>query len=518
MMENEPNESINGVDENGVRMDYMQKLVLAGSAFRLPEDPKKVTPQSWNGWLSGIRATIQDEDIVRVEKLKYLWDPEPDVEHPLQGVPKNITELSYLLKIGRISRFDIEYTSTGNDNGHPSVTAWNDIQALTDFVVVKSGDGPSATAENLRKITDKIVEFITTKMYENVPGPPGTLAAKYFGEYADNRKAIRKFRAFAEKLLPNDINEGFQDGFYVDYDAMIGAMKRKYGMGNEQKTMVDQFLKLDKILEKETKTEFLMGSLRSMVKKLLVVKTEDMPYIQYYKGHKERITHKEEFGPMINFLLEYIMFNKKLPRTKWKQVEKDYHHLLDGQPSYKKWHESSYELWHIIDRELNLLPNIQAQVDEKDEELNAVRKFRQSNRKPQTQYPTPKLNMGRSTQYKQRSNNNNSSNNNKARNDRIKNRLAKYKCRHCTKVAGTPKYHRPPYGGGGESQCPYDSNGKSRPGYFFMAVIEGLRIDELNLTDDEDDDILFENEVTESQNRLTDLANQSATDKYQFAD
>ena len=164
---------INGVEgDNEKRMDYMHKLVLAGSAFRLPEDPKKVTPQSWNGWLSGIRATIQEEDILRVEKLKYLWDPEPDALHPIQGVPKNIIELAYLLKIGRISRFDIEFNSNGNDDGHPSKTSWSNIQALNDFVVIKT-DSSTVTSENLRKIVDKIVGFITTNMYEP-NGTPGT--------------------------------------------------------------------------------------------------------------------------------------------------------------------------------------------------------------------------------------------------------------------------------------------------------------------------------------------------------
>ena len=524
-MDGESFAQLNGVDGNNDKsMDYMHKLVLAGSAFRLPEDPKKVTPQDWNGWLSGIRATIQEGDILRVEKLKYLWDPDPDVLHPIQGVPKDITEIAYLLKIGRISRFDIEYNSTGNDDGHPSKTAWNNIQALNEFVVVKSGDN-TVTTENLRKIVDKIVAFITTNMYDNVEGPPGSVTLKYFEDYATNRKALRKFRAMAEKLLPSDINEGFKDGFYVDYDAMIGAMKRKYSMGNEQKTVVDHFLKIDKILEKETKTEFTMGALRSHIKKLLVTKAEERPYIQYYKGHKERITTNEEFGPISNFLLEYIYFNKKVAKSKWKKIEKDYHHLLDGHPSYKKWHESSYELWHVIDKELNIDNNMQASVENENEndsnELNAVRQNRFNKRNSGNQQLNPRMNMGRSfpqsnpRKYQQNKNSNNTSNN-KTRNERIKGRLAKYKCRHCSKIAGSPRYHRPPFGGGNDSRCPYDQSGKSRPGLFFMAVIEGLQINELDLSDDEDDDILFEDEVESNVNNV-DIANQSATDIYQFA-
>ena len=526
----ELSETINGVEgDNAKRMDYMHKLVLAGSAFRLPEDPQKVTPQSWNGWLSGIRATIQEEDILRVEKLKYLWDPEPDALHPVQGIPKDIVELAYLLKIGRISRHDIEYNGNGNDDGHPSKTSWSNVQALTEFVVVKAESTQTLTTEVVRKVVDKIVAFITSDMYEPDSATPGKSTLKYFEDHTTNRKALRKFRAMAEKLLPSDINEGFKDGFYVDYDAMIGAMKRKYSMGNEQKTVVDHFLKIDKILEKQTKTEFTMGSLRSHIKKLLVSKEEDRPYIQYYKGHKERITKNEEFGPMENFLLEYIYFNKKIPRNKWKKIEKDYHHLLDGHPSYKKWHESSYELWHVIDKEVNVEGHTQAQIENENEsefdELNALKRNKNFSRNQNLSYPNPKMNMGKNfsgqnqkrAQRNNKSNNNNNSNN-KMRNDRIKNRLAKYKCRHCSRVAGSPRYHRPPFGGGNESQCPYDQAGKSRPGFFFMAMIEGLRINELDLSDDDDDDILYENEV-ESTSSVSnvDYANQPATDLYQFA-
>ena len=517
---------LNGVEgDDGKRMDYMHKLVLAGSAFRLPEDPKKVTPQSWNGWLSGVRATIQEEDILRVEKLKYLWDPEPDVLHPIQGVPKDITELSYLLKIGRISRYDIEYNSTGNDDGHPSKTAWSNVQGLSEFVVVKEDD-KTVTTENLRKIVDNIISFITSKMYEPTNNSPGASTIRYFTDHTTNRKALRKFRAMAEKLLPSDINEGFKDGFYVDYDAMIGAMKRKYSMGNEQKTIIDHFLKIDKILEKQTKTEFTMGALRSHVKKLLVTKQDERPYIQYYQGHKERITTNEEFGPIVNYLLEYIYFNKKISRNKWKKVEKDYHHLLEGHPSYKKWHESSYELWHVIDKEISPDSNVQANVENENESesMNALKQNRNFNRNQNPSYPNPKMNMGRNfsnqtqrrNQRPSKNNNNNNNNNNKTRNDRLKNRLAKYKCRHCSRVAGTTKYHRPPFGGNKESMCPYDQTGKSRPGFFFMAMIEGLQINELDLSDDEDIDILYENEV-ESEVSNIDYANQSAADLYQFA-
>ena len=62
-------------------------------------------------------------------------------------------------------------------------------------------------------------------------------------------------------------------------------------------------------------------------------------------------------------------------------------------------------------------------------------------------------------------------------------RLRRLLCRNCSKWAGTNKYHQGPYGGTPESNCPYDRNGKPRPGYRFIGKIEGINVVEFDIPD-----------------------------------
>ena len=159
-------------NDKGSRMDYLQKLILAGSAFRLPDEPSKVDSEKYEAWLSGLRSANQDEDITRVEKLKFLWSRDCESQYPEQGVPQSLEQLQYLLNIGRVSRLDIEYTSHGNVDGHPSATAWKKFLALKHFVVIETtptgGDKISPPELNLRVIGDCIVDFLSDKMYDDL--------------------------------------------------------------------------------------------------------------------------------------------------------------------------------------------------------------------------------------------------------------------------------------------------------------------------------------------------------------
>ena len=62
-------------------------------------------------------------------------------------------------------------------------------------------------------------------------------------------------------------------------------------------------------------------------------------------------------------------------------------------------------------------------------------------------------------------------------------RLMHLLCSHCSRHAGTNKYHHGPFGGGENSKCPYDSRGILRAGYKFIAGIFGESVNALNIPD-----------------------------------
>ena len=64
-----------------------------------------------------------------------------------------------------------------------------------------------------------------------------------------------------------------------------------------------------------------------------------------------------------------------------------------------------------------------------------------------------------------------------------KQRLMKLLCSHCSRHAGTNKYHHGPYGGGPGSKCPYDSRGVYRPGMKFITAVYGEDVNALGIPD-----------------------------------
>ena len=61
--------------------------------------------------------------------------------------------------------------------------------------------------------------------------------------------------------------------------------------------------------------------------------------------------------------------------------------------------------------------------------------------------------------------------------------MIKLLCTHCSRHAGTNKYHLGPYGGGPESKCPFDTRGIRRPGFQFISAIFDTAVNALDIPD-----------------------------------
>ena len=65
----------------------------------------------------------------------------------------------------------------------------------------------------------------------------------------------------------------------------------------------------------------------------------------------------------------------------------------------------------------------------------------------------------------------------------MRQRVASLLCLHCSRIAGVNKYHEGPYGGGPDSLCPYDKEGRKRPGKTFVSHIFDTSVNELGIPD-----------------------------------
>ena len=488
------------------RLELIYKSVIAGSAFRLDKNLTTIDQGTWDAWYSGFTATMYKDEWSFIQNFKILWEMHSQKSNTaILGVPANINQLVSLIKCGKIDRFDIEYCGTGSSDGHPSSLNWGLIKGLTsDTYRIERSGALEPTPEVIRNILDSIAEHISGGYYHaNCIGEtPGTELATYFEASNKIIAAFRKFQYLANKLLPTDMVDPFFDGYYVNFDALIQALKRRYNLSEDQFTMVDHFKQFDKIIAAKQPMEFKIGRLRTELRKMLITDPAKFPVCQDFPGHKQLQSGPEEITPIVHTLLLYMIFVKRVNYDRWEHLQKEYHNLLPGAVTSKKWHESRFELHTILDREFKLrgqksnnslqtLAGSENALNEDDEEYDenapiteeeifAVRQMRRNARNQQRYRPPqrrPQINRSGQKPIQRPPNPN--------RQTRIKNKLRSLECRNCSKWAKTPKFHEGPYGGGIESKCPYDRYGNKRPGFKFLNKIGGEFICNIDLDDDE---------------------------------
>ena len=516
---------------NPTEMSILQRRMVAGQPMKLPDEPT-VTDAFWESFKGTFLSDLSDDVTEKVKTFRFLWEDEDEnasASKPSYGVAKDMIQLGKLMKSNKILRTDIEYRGQGHDDGHPSSHAWTAIGNLTSLQITKveASEGVEAvepTVEFHRKIIDNIVNFITGKYYYdkastehpnalNTGPEPGTVAQLYFKDYSDNIKIMRKAYKAGQVMLTSDLSPNYCAGFYPDYQATMNAIKRRFGRDQTQDTMIDFFKKLDKAMADKSPHEFKIGLLRGILKKQYVIDPDEFFVCKDFLEDRNLQRHPEEYSPIINTLLQYIIFSRSIDKSRWDAIEKEYHNIIPGKPTYKSWHENRQELYKILDEETKkkrltvnqidaTVYNIEADDaidDMTDTELVAwVRQkratykrggggrgqnrpkmppgrrfdpnFRRSAQAP-IRKPFPSPNIGTKPNYRKMSM------------EDKRNGLRRLLCRNCSRWAGENRYHQGPYGGTSESKCPYDDKGRPRPGYRFIRAYFGTDVNEIGVED-----------------------------------
>ena len=288
----------------------------------------------------------------------------------------------------------------------------------------------------------------------------------------------------------------------------MNAVKRRFGRCRTQDTMIDFFKKLDKAIDEKSPHEFKIGNLRGILKKQYVVDRDQFFICKDFADDRHMQKHPEEYSPIINTLIQYIIFTKTIDKNRWEHVEKQYHQMIKGKPTYQSWHENRQELYRILDIEMKHkrptvnhvetdVYNIDADenIDDMtdDDLINWVRQRRQNyrrngqkgrnrpnqggNRRFDPNFRRAAQRPNRPTPGPSRPINSNN------RMDDKKNNLRKLLCRNCSRWAGENKYHLGPYGGTQDSLCPYDDKGRPRPGFQFIRSYYGTAVNEIGVED-----------------------------------
>ena len=521
--------------KNPQEMSLYQRRMVAGQSFKLPDEPT-ITDAQWESFKGTFMSDLNEDVNEKAKSFRYLWEDEddnPSSTRPTYGVAKDIIQLSKLMENNKIIREDVDYSGAGNDNGHPSESAWNHVMSMTQFVPFKIEPSESQAAQTespelYRKIVDCIINFITRDYYADAAykshpntaknGPhPGAVAKLYFDDYSENVKIMRKAYKCGQTLLTSDLSPNFTAGFYPNYAAVMNAVRRRYGRCQTQDTMVDLFKKVNKVFADKGPFEFKIGLLRNLLKKHYITDKSEFFESKDFEDDRNKQRHPEGWTPIVVTLAHYISFLKTIDESRWEGLEKEFSHLIPGKLTYRTWHENRQELYKLLDKEIktkkhtinriesNSVYSIDADdtIDEMtDDELIAfVRQRRQNYRRSTNQKPGWKGNGQKrfDPNFKKSYPNQNKAPPRRPTNPRPtqpqpqpyrqmgvsekRDALRKLLCRNCSRWAGTNRYHHGPYGGTPESMCPIDDKGKPRPGFRFIRAFFGTMVNEVGVED-----------------------------------
>ena len=487
----ESTEQVNNFDiKNDSHLNLIYRRMIAGLCFRLPNAPT-CPDDIFESWMATFLTDSVEDPSGKSRAIRFAWTQERvgDFEIPIVKYfcAKNLTELINIAKeSGLITRTNIRL----HDNEPPSKTCWSEamkVNIFTPVQIVKDetngipADIP-ATPQRYLLVYDAIVHYLTGGYYKTDDETAGFPTQKYFLDYEENLKVLKHAYKIGSETIVIDLLPSFKEGTYFDYKATVSAVKRRYGRGLTQETMIDWFRKLDEALNNKSPTEFKIQRLRTLISAKFITDPSKFPTCSDFEGDTIVQNYPEEFTPMIATLLHYMTLSNEIPRNDWDKVQRRFHQEIKGKVTYQSWHENRSEFYRVVDEYKSSNHSIR-QCDE----INAVRQGQlrpnrgrnynrnqniSQNRTNQTRNPIYRPPQQRQVRNPIRQNPNRP-NNRQTSNTDNKNRLRKLLCMSCSRWAGENKYHQGPWGGGPSSNCPYDKNGRRRPGYRFLASIFG---------------------------------------------
>ena len=485
---------VNNFDtKNSSHMNLIYRRMISGQCFRLPNTPT-CPDDVFESWVATFLTESSDDPDNKCRSFRFAWkqDRQGDQDVPIVKFlcAKGIVGLCEIANSGYISRTNISLANGDT----PTATNWKETLKLTMFTPVKIDANASqgipaaipATNEKYLLVLDGIVHYLTGGYYKNVTGA-GFPTQKYFNDYETNIKALKLAYKTGTETLTIDMLPSFKEGTYHNYTAIMSAVKRRYRRGHTQETMIDWFRKIDEALTNNCPTEFKIQRLRTLITSKFITDPTKFPTCSDFEGDSVVQKYPEEFSPMIATLLHYITMSKDVPRTDWDKVQRNFSLEIDGKATYSSWHENRCELYRVIDeykatnRSMNHLDISVVRRGQfrpnrgRGSRPNPTRTNNNNNRFSQNRPPAYRPPQQRQQPFRQNSQNIRQRPAQNARpspgGDTVQNRLRRLLCMSCSRWAGQNRYHQGPWGGGPNSNCPYDKNGRMRPGYRFLARI-----------------------------------------------
>ena len=438
---------------------------------------------------------VRDIDVIQNHKIFWKNGDERSVEAPKYGVCAGFTQIKWLIDNERITR-----AMCGVD-----LADWQNMNKIMDFVYeeIPAGDGRDkveATGALEKRALDKVVEFMTGKMYVHLTGP-GQKAQKYFENYKDNVVAMERLHRKGVANFLDDLKENFAAGQFLTWKDAVNELKLHCGFEEEQHDIIDIFKRMKDIATKSAKEMPMRSKILKMkleVEKWMIVESKEFIHGQDVNNEHaaSRQTVKEEYNPIINTLFHCLIFScGNLSEHKWRKATVEFYNNIAQKPTYKTWQRNRSHLYQLLDK--NSVGVGMNSVEEKEEggveEQNAVNAKKKgqpsrgnnSNNNNNKGFSNNNFNRGNyGGSQNVRGNFRGGNRGLTSRNNFVPRRGqssgnvraidrtvgGKRQCFHCTESARKPIYHDFPFQGG--KMCYYDKSGKLKKGVRIVAMVE----------------------------------------------
>ena len=328
--------------------DLIRKSLHAGHVYQLTH-AKKETESSLRNWFENFLSLFDVEQQTVIQKCQYLWR-RGDILNAESCLlyPSNREQLAKLFTTNRLAKdmFDPPLTDA-------EVNVLTDANGLElNYAIKTEGTTPVCdqcrrdcvgTCAGHRLVFDRVINHITTGLYKTAPDA--------FKNATTVRKALTKFQNSAKRFILPELSEAFANGKYINWNSLTNSIRRAFNIKEEKQTMSNLFSRIHTAATKAINMENKIDCLADIAMEIAITDKKDFFRPRDFEGDlSQTMSTPEQYGPLVNTLLTYIVMRETVPMAKWEQVQTDFERKIQSGWSYRSWHENRPQLYEIIDK------------------------------------------------------------------------------------------------------------------------------------------------------------------------
>ena len=328
--------------------DLIRKSLHAGHVYQLTH-AKKESESSLRNWFENFLSLFEVEEQTVIQKVQYLWRKNDILEaNSLLLYPSKREQLAKLFNNNRLARdmfnpplTDAEVTILTDTDGEELNYA-SKANSTTNVCPTCRNDCVG-TCVGHRHVFDRVMRHITNGLFNTAPAA--------FAEASTVRKALAKFQNTAKRFILPELADAFNNGKYINWKSLTNSVRRAFNVKEERKTLANLFSRIHTTATSTINMENKIDSLAGIAMEIAITDKKDFFRPKDFDGDlSQTMSTPEQYGPMVNTLLTYIVMRETVPITKWETVQTDFERKIQSGWSYRSWHENRPQLYEIVDR------------------------------------------------------------------------------------------------------------------------------------------------------------------------